>query len=320
MKIKYFLIALTILFNFRSVLAQDWPNKKPVRVILPVSGGSVSDSFARIVTSELTKSIGGVFIMDYRPGAVGTIATEAGAKAPADGYTLVLASAAQHSVTPWLVKNVPYDPVKDFAHIGKAVELPFLLVITPSLPIKSFSDFISYAKSNPGKLAYGFATGSSQLAATLLNSVAGINTLSVPYKTPAQGVSDLIAGRIQFMFLDLGSAMPLVDAGQLRGIAVSSRRRATFTPNIPTIAELGYPDYEYATWLGFAAPQGTPREIIQRLNIEITKVLAKQDVQSKLVSLGMDIAPNTVVEQEAFIKSELDRWGKIIRQAGIIAE
>ena len=300
--------------------AQDYPLKQPVKIVLPVSAGSVSDTFARIVGNELQSSMGGLFIMDYRPGAVGTIATELGAKAAPDGYTLVLASAAQHSVTPWLVRNVPYDPVKDFAHIIKATELPFLLVVPPDLPAKTFAEFIAYGKANPGKLAYGYATGSSQLGAALLNLMAGLNTVAVPYKTPGPASIDLMAGRIQFMFLDLGTAMPFVTAGQLRGLAVTSVKRAAFAPNMPSIAELGYASYDYSSWLGFAAPRGTPREIVQRLNTEINKAVAKADIQAKLVALGMDVKPNTVEEQETFVREQLNKWGKVIKEAGIKPE
>jgi tripartite-type tricarboxylate transporter receptor subunit TctC len=302
------------------VKAQDYPLKQAVSIIVPFPAGSGTDTIVRIMAGELQKSMGGTFVVENRPGYVGIIGTEQAAKAPPDGYTLVVSSGAQHTLARWLFKNVPYDAVNDFAHIGKWVDVGFMLVVNPALPVKSLQEFIAYAKANPGKLAYGYGTSSAQLGATLLNSMAKIDTLGVPYKGQPPALTDLIGGSLQFMFVDLVMGTPLVTSGQLRAIAVTPAARVAYAPTLPTIAESGFPDYDFSTWVGLAAPRATPRPIVERLNAEVRKILAKPEVRTKLEAMGMDLRPNSVAEQEAFVQATLVKFGRIVKDAGILPQ
>ncbi|MBI5907267.1 MAG: tripartite tricarboxylate transporter substrate binding protein [Burkholderiales bacterium] len=302
------------------VKAQDYPLKQAVSIIVPFAAGSATDTIMRLMASELQKSTGGTFVVENRPGHVGIIGTEQAAKAPPNGYTLVVSSGAQHSLAQWLFKNVPYDAVNDFAHIGKIVEGGFMLVVNPALPVKNLQEFIAYAKANPGKLAYGYGTSSAQLGATLLNSMAKIDTLGVPYKGQPPALTDLIGGSLQFMIVDLVVGTPLVTSGQLRAIAVTPAARVAYAPTLPTIAESGFPDYDFSTWVGLAAPRATPRPIVERLNAEIRKILAKPEVRAKLEAMGMDLRPNSVAEQEAFVQATLVKFGRIVKDAGILPQ
>jgi len=302
------------------VKAQDYPLKQAVSIIVPFPAGSGTDTIVRIMAGELQKSMGGTFVVENRPGYVGIIGTEQAAKAPPDGYTLVVSSGAQHTLARWLFKNVPYDAVNDFAHIGKWVDVGFMLVVNPALPVKSLQEFIAYAKANPGKLAYGYGTSSAQLGATLLNSMAKIDTLGVPYKGQPPALTDLIGGSLQFMIVDLVVGTPLVTSGQLRALAVTPASRSAYAPTLPTIAESGFPDYDFSTWVGLAAPRATPRPIVERLNAEIRKILAKPEVRTKLEAMGMDLRPNSVAEQEAFVQATLVKFGRIVKDAGILPQ
>lgn len=317
---KVLILALVLAATPWIVKAQDYPLKQPVSIIVPFPAGSGTDTIVRIMAGELQKSMGGTFVVENRPGYVGIIGTEQAAKAPPDGYTLVVSSGAQHTLARWLFKNVPYDAVNDFAHIGKWVDVGFMLVVNPALPVKNLQDFIAYAKANPGKLAYGYGTSSAQLGATLLNSMAKIDTLGVPYKGQPPALTDLIGGSLQFMFVDLVVGTPLVTSGQLRAIAVTPAARVAYAPTLPTIAESGFPDYDFSTWVGLAAPRATPRPIVERLNAEIRKILAKPEVRTKLEAMGMDLRPNSVAEQEAFVQATLVKFGRIVKDAGILPQ
>ena len=317
---KVLILGLVLAATPWIVKAQDYPLKQPVNIIVPFPAGSGTDTIVRIMAGELQKSMGGTFVVENRPGYVGIIGTEQAAKAPPDGYTLVVSSGAQHTLARWLFKNVPYDAVNDFAHIGKWVDVGFMLVVNPALPVKNLQDFIAYAKTNPGKLAYGYGTSSAQLGATLLNSMAKIDTLGVPYKGQPPALTDLIGGSLQFMFVDLVVGTPLVTSGQLRAIAVTPAARVAYAPTLPTIAESGFPDYDFSTWVGLAAPRATPRPIVERLNAEVRKILAKPEVRTKLEAMGMDLRPNSVAEQEAFVQATLVKFGRIVKDAGLLPQ
>jgi tripartite-type tricarboxylate transporter receptor subunit TctC len=293
---------------------QDYPGATPVRIILPFAAGSASDTTGRLMADELQKALGGSFVVDNRPGAGGLIGTEQGAKSKPDGYTLILTSSSTHSLAPFLYKKVPYDAVKDFVHIGNWIDLPFVLVVNPELPMRSVSEFVEYAKKNPEKLAYGYGTPSSQLGAELLNSMAGIRTLGVPYKSHPAAVMDLVSGRTQFMVLDISAAIGHMKAGRLRPLGVTSTKRLSFLPEVPSIAESGYPDYQYSAWIGLAAPVGTPRPIIDKLSAAGQARLALPEVQQRFVAQLIPVAANTQKEQEAFVKEKLELWRQRFRE------
>ena len=290
--------------------APEYPKAQTVKIVVPFAAGSASDTVGRLMADELQKALGGSFIVDNRPGAVGLIGTEQAAKAAPDGYTLILTSSSTHSLAPMLYKKVPYDPLKDFVHIGRWIDLPFVLAVRPDFPARTLAEFIAEAKSKPDKLAYGFGTPSSQLGALLLDSMAGIKTLGVSYKSHPAAVTDLIGGQTQYMIVDISATMPQMKAGRLRALAVTTKKRTSFLPDLPSIAESGYPDYEYSAWIGLAAPVGTPRAIIDRLSAAGMKQLAMPEVQQRFTAQNIPVAANTPVEQEATVKALLETWRK----------
>lgn len=297
--------------------AQDYPDRQVVRLIVPFAAGSASDTIGRIMVDEFSKSMGGTFIVENRPGAGGMIGTTEAIRAPADGYTLVLTSNSTHALAPWLYKSVPYDAVKSFQHIGRWIEVPFVLVVSPKFPANTFREFIDYAKANPEKLAFGYGTSSSQLSVELLNQMADIKTLPIPYKSHPNAVTDLIAGQTQFMILDLAAAIAQLNGNNLKALALTARKRSGFLPNLSTIAESGYPEYEYATWIGMAAPVGTPKAIVDKLSAESLKILANPQVHKRFAAHAITAAPNTVKEQEELVETGLEFWRKRIQSMKI---
>ena len=300
-----------------SAFAQDYPAKQVVKLIVPFAAGSASDTIGRIMVDEYAKAMGGTFIVENRPGAGGMLGTAEVSRSPADGYTLLLTSNSTHALAPWLYKTVPYDAVKGFQHIARWIEVPFVLVVSPKFPANTFREFIAHAKANPEKLAFGYGTSSSQLSVELLNQMADIKTLPIPYKSHPNAVTDLVAGQTQFMILDMAAAMAQISGGNLKAIALTTKKRSEFLPNLPTIAESGYPDYEYATWIGLAAPAGTPNAIVEKLSAETLKILAKPDVQKRFAAHAITIVPNTVKEQEELVSTGLEFWRQRIQSMKI---
>lgn len=299
--------------------AQAYPADKPVRIIVPFTPGSGGDTVARIVAEELRKSLGGTFVIDNKPGASGAIGTDMAAKAPADGYTLLQTSSAQNSAGPWLVKKLPYDPIKDFVHLGRVITVPFLLVVHPDVPAKNVKEFIEYARANPG-LAYGHGSATSQVASATFSTLAGVKTMNVPYKSQPPAVNDLIGGQVRFMMADLSVAGPQVKAGKLRALAITSKARSAQFPDVPTLTESGMPDFDLEVWIGIGAPAGIPREIADRLSAEIVKLGQREDVRQRFNAVGFDLVPNTMPDHAVFMREQLAAWGKRIKDAGIQPE
>lgn len=316
-RVCWLVLTLALVLAPVTANAQEYPLRKVVQIIVPFPAGSGTDTLVRLMASELQKSMGGTFIVENRPGFFGITGTDQAAKSVPDGYTLVVSSGAQHSLPKWLYKSVPYDAVSDFAHVGKWVDIGFMLLVHPSVPAKDLQEFVAYAKSNPGKLAYGYGSASAQLSTEMLGSVANIKTLAVPYKGQPPALTDLVAGVLQFMIADVLVGASFVTSGQLRALAVTPKTRVGYIPTMPTIAELGFPDYEFSTWVGLAAPRGTPRDLVERLNAESRKILANAAIRSKLEAMGMDVRPNSVGEQEAFVQATQAKFGKVARDAGI---
>lgn len=296
---------------------QPYPTKQAVKIILPFAAGSATDAFARLMAAELQKEMGASFIVENRPGFVGITGTAQAATSPPDGYTLVLTSGAQHSLPKWLYKDVPYDAVNDFEHIVKIGEIGFVLLVNPGVPAKTLQEFVAYAKANPGKLNYGYGTTSAQLGVIMLNLMAGLNTEGIPYKGQPPALTDLIAGRIQFIIADILVASPFITGGELRALAVTPKSRIGLVPNIATIAELGFPDYDYASWVGLAAPRGTPKAIVDSLNAASLKILKKPEVIERLQKMGIDVKPNSPSEQKEFVRTTQARMGEVVKGAGI---
>jgi tripartite-type tricarboxylate transporter receptor subunit TctC len=294
---------------------------RPVRFIVPSAAGGGTDIIARAIAQKLSESLGQQFVVDNRPGAGQMIGIELAAKSPADGHTIVMA-ASTLAINSVMYKKVSYDPVRDFAPITQAASLPNVLVVHPSLPVKSVAELIAYAKQRPGQLNFASAgIGTSpQMSVELLKSMAGIDMVHIPYKGTSPGVVDLLAGQVTVMTPNVLTALPHIKAGKLRALAVTSAKRSGALPDIPTIAEAGLPGYDSTQWYGVLAPAGTPHEIVARLHAEIVRALRLPDVRERLAADGAEAVGSTPEEFAAFIQSEIEKWTAVARSAGIRPE
>lgn len=300
--------------------AQGYPGK-PIRIVVPFPPGGGTDIVARILTQKLSESFGANFVIDNRAGAGGSIGTEMVAKAPPDGYTLGIVSGS-HAINPSLYSKLPFDAVRDFAPVTMLVSGPGLLVVHPSLPVKTVKELIALAKGKPGQLNYASAGNGTppHLAGELFKSMAGVDMVHVPYKGNTPAFVDLISGQVSLSFPTIPSALPHVQAGRLRALAVTSRKRSAVMPQLPTIAESGLPGYDTSSWFGMLAPAGTPREIVRKLQQESAKVLQLRDVREKLLSQGLEPVGSTPEEFAATIESEIAKWAKVVKASGARVE
>jgi tripartite-type tricarboxylate transporter receptor subunit TctC len=294
---------------------------RPVRFIVPSAAGGGTDIIARAISVKLGERLGQQFVVDNRPGAGQMIGIELAAKSPADGYTILMA-ASTLAINPVMYKQVPYDPVRDFAPITQAATLPNVLAVHPSLPVKSVAELVAYAKENPGKLNFASAgIGTSpQMSIELLKSMTGIDMVHIPYKGTAPGVVDLLAGQVLVMAPNVLTALPHIKSGKLRALAVTSAKRSEALPEVPTVAEAGVPGYDSTQWYGVLAPSGTPREIVARLHDAIVRALRDPEVGKRLAADGAEAVGSSPEEFAAFIKSESEKWAKVAAAAGIKAE
>lgn len=301
--------------------AQAYPSHV-IRLIAPSAPGGPVDARARWIAERLRVALGQAVMVDNKPGAAGVIGTLAAVQSPADGYTLVLVHQGTMALNPHLNPQLPYDPIKDLAPIGRLIVSPMMLAVHPDVPARSVADLIRLAKQNPGKLNFGSpGIGSPpHIAAELFKRSAQIDVVHIPYKTGPAALIDLVGGRLTYTFESLVSQLPQVRAGTLRGLAVTSAKRLATLPDVPTVAESGLPGYEYWGWMGISAPAGTPKEIILRLNAEMTKILGSKEAHDWFAEQGGEPVPETPEEFAAYIKAEYSRWGKLIRDAGIKAE
>jgi tripartite-type tricarboxylate transporter receptor subunit TctC len=309
------LVACALAMLVAPVHADSYPSK-PIRFITGYPAGSASDNVARTLGHQLSELYGQQFIVDNRPGAAGNIAAEITAKAAPDGYTILLV-ATNHAIVSSLYSKLPFDPIADFSPITLVSTAPTILLVHPSLPVKSVSEFIDYVKSKPGKLSYGSSGNgaSPHLNMELLKTTTGIQITHVPYKGIPPALTDLLGGQIQAMFSTMAPAVPLVRAGKLRAIAVSGPKRAPATPDVPTVAET-IPGFESLSWQGVIAPRGTPRRIITELNSKIVKVIQMPEVTKRLVNSGFDPVGSSPEQFASFIKSESVKWAKVVKAAG----
>jgi tripartite-type tricarboxylate transporter receptor subunit TctC len=304
-----------------SAMAQaDYPNK-PVKLIVAFPPGGTSDVMGRLVAEELGKILKQPFIVENIGGAGGVIGTERGAKAVPDGYTLVQSGVGQNAVAHGLDPNVKYNSLTDFVHISQVNSGPNVLVVHPSAPFKTVKDLVAYAKANPGKLDYGYTPAASgHMAMELFKQTAGVFMLGIPYRGGGPMMTDLLGGTIKIMFINQDVALQHIKAGKLRPIAVSSAQRNPLYPDVPTIAESGYPGFEALSWSGLSAPKGTPQPIIDKLDAAMKQVLQSSTVRQRLESQGFVVPQSGSKAYTAFVKSEHDRWIKVIKTAGIKAE
>lgn len=298
------------------VAAQTYPTR-PVRFVVPYAPGGSTDTLARSIATVLADHLGQQVVVDNRTGANGDIGMTIVARAPADGYTVVLGYIANLGIGPSLYEKMPYDPVKDFAPITQVAGASNIFVIHPSLPAKNFKEFIAYTKANPKKVSFASAGVASvgHLTGELLNDMAGIDMQHVPYKGSGQAISDLVGGHIKVMISGMASTLPHVRSGKLVGIVTTGLKRTPATPDIPTIAET-FPGFESSSWFGVLAPAGTPKPIISRLNTDIHKSLQDPAVAKRLANVGFEITYGTPEQFAAYIKSEIKKWAKVVKASG----
>ena len=297
--------------------AQPYPNR-PIRVIVPFGPGNAGDIIARAIAPHLIQALKQNLVMDNRPGAGGNIAAELVAHSAGDGYTLMLATIGTHGINPGLYPKLPYDPVKDFAPISMAATSPNMLVVNNNVPAKSVNDLIALAKSKPGALNFGSSgVGTSvHLSGELFNSLAGVKTVHIAYKGAGEALNDLIAGRNQFIFASMSSSINLAKAGKLRALAVTSPKRHPAMPDLPTMQEAGVPGFEALAWFGYIAPAATPRAIIKILNGAVVAALQDAEVKERLSGFGVDPVSSTPEEFAAYIKAEVAKWARVVKESG----
>lgn len=319
--------ALTILLPLLALaapvpaLAQSFPSR-PIRLIVPFPPGGATDAFARIVQLRWSEALGQNIVIENRAGAGGMIGAEQVAKAPNDGYTLLIGNIATLAMNVGVYSKMPYDPARDFTPVLRTVDVNYALVIHPSVPAKTLPELIAHAKSNPGKLSYGSAGSGSapHLATELLKQRAGIDLLHVPYKGGGPMVADLLGGQIQVGIGDQANLMPQVKAGKLRVLAVGSARRSPNFPDVPTIAEADLPGYEAGAWQGLAAPAGLPPEVTRRLNETLARVMELPEVKERLTGAGMEPVGGSPDDFARFIRAEIAKWVKVAKDVGARAD
>ncbi|WP_408596689.1 Bug family tripartite tricarboxylate transporter substrate binding protein [Limnohabitans sp.] len=304
-----------------SVQAQNYPNK-PIRLIVPFPPGGGNDVIARLIAQKLSDRFGQQVVVDNKAGANGIVGLQALMQSPADGYTLAVAAAGPMAVNPSLYDKLPYDPTKDFSPITNLVNYPLLLVVHPSVPVKTTLDLVNLAKAKPQQLFFASpgSGNSGHLAGELFNTMAHVQTVHVPYKGQGPALADLLTGQVQMLYSSIPSVLPQVRSGQLTALAVGSAKRLPSLPDIPTIAETGVPGYEAYSWVGIVAPAKTPKAIVTRLNQEIVDILKQKDVAEKLNQQGALPVGDTPEQFAAYIKTEIDKWGAVVRAANIKAD
>jgi tripartite-type tricarboxylate transporter receptor subunit TctC len=323
-KRKFVAIAALIILAgpFTAALAQsDYPNR-PVKIVVPFPPGGTSDIMGRAIAEELSRQLKQPFVVENKGGAGGAIGTEQAAKAAPDGYTLLLSGIGSNAVIHGFPAPKPnYDSMRDFVHISQLAAGPNVLVVNPSFPAKTFKEFVAYAKANPGKVDYGQVTASSgHLTTEYLKQVAGLNMVGIAYKGGAPALTDILAGQIPMMFTNQDAVLPHVKAGKLRALAVTSLQRNPLYPDVPTIAESGYPDFSAVSWTGLSAPKGTPRDIVDKLENAMVKAFHEPAARHKLEANGFVVVASHSADYTKFVQEEINRWTKVIQTAGIKPE
>jgi tripartite-type tricarboxylate transporter receptor subunit TctC len=290
---------------------------KAIRIVVPFPPGGATDAAARLVAVKMSEHWGQPVVVDNRAGAGGNVGSDLVAKAPADGYTLVMGVTGSHAINTSLYSRMPYDPVADFVAISQVAVVPNVLVVHPSVPAKNLAELVALAKKEPGKLNYAsLGNGTAaHLGMEMLKAEAGVDITHVPYKGSAPAVSDLLAGQVQMMVDGLPPALPHVKAGKLRAIALTSLRRSPSLPDLPTIAE-SYPGFYADAWSGLFAPKGTPQPVVDKLSAEVQRILRLPEVREKLAALGAEPVGSTQAEFAAHVKKEIDKWAKVVKTSG----
>lgn len=312
------LLGLTVSVSALAQTADNYPNRSITMVVAFPAAGT-TDILARLIGQKLTEKFKQTVVVENRPGAAGNIGTAYVAKAPPDGYTIMMGTIGTQSINPSLYKKMPYDAAKDFAPITRAAMVPNLLVVNKDAPFNTFSEMMAYEKANPGKLTYGSSGNGTtlHLSGELFNLMAGTKITHIPYKGSTPAVADLMGGQISMIFDNMPSAIQQVKSGRLKALAVTSAQRNPQLPEIPTIQELGVAGYEVWSWFGLLAPAATPKPIVDKLNASIVEIIKQPDVQAKIIELGAVPVPETSAEFGAFIAAETIKWAKVVKEANI---
>ena len=319
---RIILAALAAFLAAPLAVAQSYPSK-PIRLVVPYPAGGGTDFFARAVGAQLSTQLGQQVVVENRPGAATIIGTEAVAKSPADGYTILLGDTATFAVNASLYKKLPYDPFKDLAPVTLTGRFALLLVVNPTkLPANSVKDLVESAKKSPGKIDYASPGPGSphHLAMEMFKQRSGTQFTHVPYKGAGPAIQDLLGGQVPLMFLDLAAGAPQVKAGKLKALAVASDKRIASLPELPTVGESGYAGFEAWAWQAFAVPAGTPKDVVARLNTEYRKAIAVPELRQKLVEAGIDLIPSTPEEATAYFRAESAKWAQVIAEGKISVE
>src|SRR4051812_45320308 len=315
---KSFVAAIVAAIAFNATA--QYPSK-PIKIVVPYPPGGFNDTLGRTLAAKFSEAWGQPAVVENKPGANTLIGSDFVAKSPPDGYTLLVV-AFPFAVTPSLIRNMPYDTVKDFAPVVLAAQSPNLLVVNPSLPVKSVAELIALAKAKPDSLSYA-STGngsSNHISMELFKTLAGVQLVHIPYKGSAPAVTDMLGGQVQAMFDNAPNVLPHVKAGKLRALAQSGATRSPVAPDLPTVAEAGVPGYEVTVWFGLVAPAGTPRETVTKLNAEVLKILAMPDVRERFLAQGVEPLGSTPDEFATHIRAQMDKWAKVVKDAGVKAE
>jgi tripartite-type tricarboxylate transporter receptor subunit TctC len=314
-------VAMPLVAVAASAFAADYPSR-PIRLVVPYAPGGGADGVARIIARRVSETIGQSIVIDNKGGAGSIVGTDIVAKAEPDGYTLLLGQSGPISINPAIYKSLPYDPVKDFAPIIMTTDYPYILVVNPELPAKTLQELVALAKSKPGAMNYG-STGvgaANHLVAELFNSKAGLKMTHIPYRGTALAVADLMGGQLSMVFGDPISVLAHIKSGKLRALAVTSLRRSPVAPDVPTVAESGYPGFDAIAWHGILAPAKTPVAIVQRLNEEIAKALQDQQTKELLVNQAMQTVGSSPADFAAFIKQDIAIWKDVATAANVTVE
>ena len=293
---------------------------KPIRVVVPFPAGSTTDSVTRVLANSVSQSIGQPLVVENKAGADGAIAAAEVAKAPADGYTLLMATNSPMSAVPAMKKSPPYDPVADFTPVTDVGRYTFFIVVHPSVPAKTLAELIDYARANPGKLNYATGNTTGIVSTAFFASQAKIDMLHVPYKGEPQAMTDLVAGRVQLMFASSGTSFPHIREGKLRALVTTLPKRSGILPEVPSIAEAGMPQFSITSWAGLFGPAKMPREVVERLNREFRAAMGRADVQVGMEKLAFALSPSTPEQLGAFVKDQMESYRRTLQAAGVQPE
>jgi tripartite-type tricarboxylate transporter receptor subunit TctC len=311
-----FIVVAALMLLSAAAHAQGYPNR-PITIIVPFGAGSATDTITRVLAQHLSVALNQSVVVENKAGANGVIAASYVARSEPDGYTLFMSTNSPHSAAPFLMKNVPYEPVRDFAAVTRMGSYTLMLVTHPSIPAQTVRELIAHARTNPGKLSYGSGNTSGVVAGATLKHWAQIDIVHVPYKSAPPAVTDLLAGRIAMMFNDFTTSMPHVRAKTMRALAVTRIKRSSLFPELPTMDEAGVTGFDMDSWAGVFAPAKTPPEIVARLNAELRKIIDSDEVKTRLRNVGFEAFSSSASELDDFVKVQLDKWGKMVKDAGI---